>query len=146
MLEQGKDNPGVALGEAVFSVGETVMKHAEAKGIEIPDEMLIAAAMDSLIMLSDLAGEAGFFEASEEDFANGYGVALLKFMQTHPDKVDWQSLQTAIEQADPQAVEAAKTMYNAQPAQAGQQQGVPAQQQAPPAGAQPGGIIGGGMA
>lgn len=116
-LQQGADAPAMALADATFSIGEAVFKQAESGGVQIEDYQLVAAAMETIMKLGELASEAGFFEVDEAIFANAYGATLLKWMQTHPDMIDWEGLQTSMGEADPQAVQGAQQMYGSRQAQ-----------------------------
>lgn len=147
MLQEGREQPAQALSNALFSIGERIIKEAQSNGIVIEDWMLVNAAMDSLVMLTDLASEAGLFEATDEDLANAYGDVLMKFMQSHPDMIDWEGIQQEMDKVDPEAIEAAHTMFNSDPSseQAQQEQQPVA---APPAGdimPQQEGILSGGQ-
>lgn len=129
MMARGKDNPGQALASAVVAVGDAVMRNAQESNVTISGDLLVAAAMDSIAALVDLASEAGFFQATEDDVANAYGLALMQFMQSHPEIVDWEGLMSSLEGVDQQAIDSAHTTYNSPGAQGGQG--------APPAGGQP---------
>lgn len=135
-MDKNRDNPGAALGEALTFVGGAVIREMQKNKIPITDDMLIASSMDTLLMLAELASEAGFFEATEDDIANGYGQALMWFMQTFPDLVDWQGIDAEMQNLDPEAIQAAHTMYNSDPSQAAaaQPQAQAQPQQAPPTG------------
>lgn len=149
MMNKHKENPGIALSEATFMVGEAVLNNATQAGVQFTDDLLLAAAMDTIMMLGELAEEAGFFTVGEAEVANAYGRTLVKWMQAHPDMVDWEGINRSLQEADQGTIQAAHEMYGSDMAQSTQEAqqreaGAPRQQpQQPPQ--QPGGIIGGSM-
>lgn len=134
MLVRGAQDPASALGRATLAVGEMVFADAQKNGVTLSDDQLMAAAMDTITSLDELAAEAGIFEATDEDLQEAMTLTLQGWMEAHPELIDQEGMKQSLANMDPEMVSEAKAMY-------GDQTGEQPPAEGPPAQAQAGGLI-----
>lgn len=111
MLATGSQNPAEALAQATLGVGEMVFKSAQESGVQLTDEDLVAAAMDTLTSLDELASEAGIFEATDEDLQEAFSLTLNGWMAAHPEMIDQEGMRQSLAEMDPGMVTEAQDMF-----------------------------------
>lgn len=126
MLVKGAAAPAEALSNATLAVGELVFQDAQEKGVTLSDDQLMAAAMDTITSLDELAAEAGIFEASDEDLQEAMTLTLQGWMQAHPELIDQEGMQQSLANMDPEMVSEAQEMYGADTSAQPPAQGGPA--------------------
>ena len=131
MLQQGKDRPAEALAHATLAVGESVFTHAQKAGIQLTDTQLVAAAMDTITDLSELAEAANFFQADDQQISDAFMLTLQGWMQAHPEMLDQEGIQQSLQEQ--QAMD-----QGGMPAQSGPAPAQPGPEAVP----QQGGLIG----
>lgn len=138
MLATGAAQPALALSKATLDVGEMVFQDAQKNGLTITDDMLAAAAMDTLTSLDELATEAGIFEADDEDLQEAFTLVLEGWIQRHPEMIDQEGMKQSLAELDPEMVTEAQEAFGGVQQTPG---GAPPPPQAGPAPAPQGGLI-----
>ncbi len=127
MMARGSQYPARALSQATLEVGELVFQDAQQKGIVVTEDMLAAAAMDTLTSLDELASAAGIFEATDEDLQEAFTLTIEGWMQRHPELIDQEGIRQSLAELEPGLIQEAQDMFGGvqqAPAQAPAQGGL----------------------
>ncbi len=111
MMARGSQYPAQALSQATLEVGEMVFQDAQQKGVSITEDMLAAAAMDTLTSLDELAEAAGIFQATDEDLQEAFTLTLEGWMQRHPEMIDQEGMQQSLAELEPGLIQEAQDMF-----------------------------------